>query len=152
MLKGIPAVLSPELLRALAEMGHGDELVIADGNYPCHTHGQQVIRADGLGTCDLLAAILVLLPLDTYTDGAAFTLMQPVPGDDAPGIWRRYREILADSTAENRTVDCLERFDFYERSRNSYLIVATSETALYANIILKKGVVELPREEKERLK
>ncbi|MGN0528488.1 MAG: RbsD/FucU family protein [Eubacterium sp.] len=144
MLKGIPQVLSPELLCALSQMGHGDELVIADGNFPCHTVGKNsiVIRADGHGVPEILDAVLQLLPLDTYTEKPV-GLMEVVEGDTCgePVIWKKYNELLSKYEPDHHDIEYIERFAFYERAKNAYLIIATGEQALYANILLKKGVV-----------
>ena len=145
MLKGISPLISPELLKALCEMGHGDELVIADGNFPCHSVGKNavVIRADGQGVPELLDAILKLIPLDPYVEKPV-ALMEVVPGDTCPTpeIWATYEKILQHHEPENCRIDMTERFAFYERAKNAYLIIATGETAIYANILLKKGVVK----------
>ncbi len=144
MLKGISPLISPELLMALAQMGHGDELVLADGNFPCHSVGKDaiVIRADGHGVPELLDAILSLIPLDRYTEKPV-ALMQVVPGDTCgtPEIWQTYEKILADHEPEHHAIEWTERFAFYERAKHAYLIVATGEKAIYANVLLKKGVV-----------
>lgn len=145
MLKGISPIISPELLKALAEMGHGDELVIADGNFPCHSVGKNavVVRADGHGVPEILDAILNLIPLDTYVEKPV-ALMEVVPGDTCgtPGIWQTYEEILTKHEPEHHDIDYTERFAFYERAKDAYLIIATGEKAIYANILLKKGVVK----------
>lgn len=145
MLKGIPPILSPELLKALCEMGHGDELVIADGNFPSQSIGKNavVIRADGHGAAEILDAVLKLIPLDAYTQQPV-ALMQVVPGDTCPipEIWDKYREILSRHEPEHCDIEMMERFAFYERAKDVYLIIATGETAIYANVLLKKGVVK----------
>ncbi len=140
MLKGIPAIISPELLKVLSEMGHGDEIVLADAHFPAMTLGPHVIRADGLGATELLIAILQLIPLDQY-DPDHFGLMEVCEGDTVvPAIWENYKAEL--KKAEPDTVPTMiERFAFYERAKKAYCIVATGERAQYANIILKKGVV-----------
>jgi L-fucose mutarotase len=141
MLKGIPPTISPDLMFTLMNMGHGDELVLADGNFPADSHAQRIVRADGLSVPAVLAAVLQFFPLDAYVDAAAF-VMQPVPGDPpVPPIWKRFGELL--DAAEGKKVELkeIERFAFYERAKQAYAVVATSETALYANLILKKGVV-----------
>lgn len=141
MLKKIPKILSPQLVKTLMEMGHGDEIVIADGNFPCHTVSQNVIRADGLSGTDILKALMELFPLDSYSDHQIF-LMEVVPGDDyEPEIWREYKNIIH-GTGEPNSIKYLERFEFYERAGRSYAVIATGENALYANIILKKGVIK----------
>lgn len=145
MLKGISPVISPDLLKALAEMGHGDELVIADGNFPCHSVGKNsiVIRADGHGVPEILDAVLNLIPLDTYTQKPV-ALMEVVKGDTCgtPEIWSTYEDILNKYEPTHHEIDYTERFAFYERAKSAYLIIATGEKAIYANILLKKGVVK----------
>ena len=140
MLKGIPKVLSPQLVKVLMEMGHGDEIVLGDGNFPASSLGPTVVRADGHGVPTLLEAILQLMPLDPYV-ARPVALMQVTPGDpvETP-IWETYRSLLQ-ADPKGGCIEEVERFAFYERARHAYAIVATSETALYANIILKKGVV-----------
>lgn len=139
MLKGIPKNISPQLLKVLAEMGHGDEIVIADGNYPAASNARNLVRADGLSIPELLEGILELIPLDTYVT-APVALMQTVGDDPTPAIWQRYRRIIADK-AGIVEIEYVERQAFYDRGRQAYAIVATGEEAIYANILLKKGVV-----------
>ncbi len=144
MLKGIPSIISPELLKILCEMGHTDELTIGDGNFPGHTYGKKVIRMDGHGVPEILDAILQLFPLDTYVDHPV-TLMGVVPGDDVKTpIWDKYKEIVANH--DERGAACFEeidKWDFYDRTKNhSSVVIMTGESELYANIILKKGVVK----------
>ena len=139
MLKGISPLISPALLKILAEMGHGDEIVIADANFPSETCGQRVVRADGIGGRELLDAILDLIPLDTYAD-ENFLLMQTTNGDPTPAIWADYFAI-AGAKDDNLRTGMISRFDFYDRAKKAYAVIATGETAIYANIILKKGVI-----------
>ena len=144
MLKGIPKILSPELLKVLAEMGHSDRLVIADGNFPAETMGKNaiVIRCDGHGVPELLDAILQVVPLDTYVDKPV-NLMEVMPGDDVETpIWDTYKEIVKkyDGRGED-AIGQIERFSFYKKAKKVYAIIATGESALYANIMLQKGVV-----------
>ena len=144
MLKGISPILSPELLKVLCEMGHGDELVIADGNFPAESIGKNavVIRADGHGVPEMLDAILQLIPLDQYVDQPA-ALMKVVPGDPVvPVIWDEYRALLKKHGEDPDKVEMMERFAFYDRAKNAYAVIATGETAIYANVLLKKGVVK----------
>ena len=144
MLKGIPQILSPELLKVLCEMGHSDQIVLSDGNFPAESMGKncKVIRCDGHGVPELLEAILKVFPLDTYVEKPV-NLMEVVPGDtvETP-IWDTYKEIISkyDERGET-TVGNIERFEFYEEAKKAYAIVATGEKALYANVILQKGVV-----------
>jgi len=144
MLKGIPKIISPELLKVLAEMGHSDTLVIADGNFPSESIGKNaiVIRADGHGAPELLSAILQLFPLDTYVEKPV-SLMEVMPGDpiETP-IWEEYKTIVKNVGGRDAdSIGTIERFAFYEAARSAYAIVATGESALYANIILQKGVI-----------
>lgn len=151
MLKGIPTVISPELLKVLDEMGHTDEIVIADGNFPSISMGKKIIRADGIGVPELLDAILQLFPLDTYPnskgeDDPPCTLMALEPGDvgkvDTP-IWDEYKAIVA--KYDERGADAfreINKWKFYDQTREkATAIIQTTETAIYANIIIRKGVV-----------
>lgn len=139
MLKGIPSVLSPELLKTLMEMGHGDEIVIADGNFPKFAHPERVIRLDGLNIPEIMEAILTLMPLDRYVD-EPIVLMDVLPDDPyKPVIWDEYKKILLEK-GEDACWQKAHKSVFYERAKKAYAVVTTSEKALYANIILKKGV------------
>lgn len=141
MLKGISPILSPELLKILMEMGHGDELCIGDGNFPAASIAQRLVRLDGHGVTEILDAILALFPLDTYVD-APVTLMQVVPGDNVdPVIWKDYEKVIRKHEGDKK-IENIDRFEFYDRAKKCYAVVATGESALYANIILKKGVVK----------
>lgn len=142
MLKGIPNEISPELLKILMEMGHGDELVIADGNFPTASVSQRLVRADGLGGAVMLDAILQLMPLDQYVS-APVALMAVVAGDTVkPVIWDEYRTIITQHEPGFKDFELVERFAFYERAKQAYAVLATSEAAQYANVILKKGVIK----------
>ncbi len=140
MLKNVPKILSPQLLKILCEMGHGDEIVIADANFPAENYGKRVVRADGLGGVALLDAILKMIPLDTYAD-ENFMLMQTTQGDPTPTIWAEYYDV-ANANDPNLRASNLERFAFYDRAKDAYAVIATGEEAIYANIILKKGVIK----------
>ena len=140
MLKGISKIVSPELLKVLCEMGHGDEIVIADANFPAETFGKRVIRADGLGGVEILNAVLSLIPLDTYADDN-FLLMQTTKGDPTPTIWEEYFKV-ANAKDDNLKAKNIDRYEFYERAKNAYAVIATGEEAIYANIIIKKGVIK----------
>ncbi|PJM72442.1 fucose isomerase [Bifidobacterium primatium] len=146
MLKGIPPLLSPELLKALDEMGHGDELVIADGNFPAESigssEGHTVIRCDGHGALEVLEAVLAVLPIDTYDD-EPITLMEVVPGDpvETP-IWQQYHDAVRRYDARGeKAFKTLERFAFYEAAKRAHCVIATSESAQYANLLIRKGCV-----------
>ncbi|WP_294408156.1 RbsD/FucU domain-containing protein [uncultured Ruminococcus sp.] len=144
MLKNIPPILSPELLKVLCEMGHSDRIIIADGNFPAESMGKnaKVIRCDGHGVPELLDAILQLFPLDTYVEKPV-NLMQVMAGDTAKTpIWDEYKKIISRyDTRGSSAVGEIERFAFYEQAKTAYAIIATGEKAVYANIMLQKGVV-----------
>lgn len=140
MLKHIPPNLTPDLLKVLMEMGHGDEIVIADGNFPAASHAQRLIRLDGQSTLGVLSSILKLFPLDTYVDSPV-AYMATAEGEADPEIWTAYKEVFTASQEKSDSVESIDRFEFYLRAKKAYAIIATSETALYANIILKKGVI-----------
>jgi L-fucose mutarotase len=141
MLKGIPPIISPELIKVLMEMGHGDEIVLADGNFPAASHSSLLLNGHGHGVKAFLTAILELFPLDTYVTYPVM-LMDPVEGDEKePEIWKEYEAIVNNRSNLPVQIEKLERMAFYERSKAAYAIVATSERAPYANIILKKGVL-----------
>lgn len=141
MLKGIPSILTPQLLKMLMEMGHGDELVIADGNFPRFAHPERVVRLDGHGIPEILDAVLKFMPLDPYVDHPT-VFMAVLPDDPyVPEIWPVYQEIGNKYEKKGLRDITINKFDFYDRAKKAYAVVTTSETALYANIILKKGVI-----------
>ena len=139
MLKGISPLLSPDLLHVLSSMGHGDELVIADANFPAAAHARKLVRASGIPAPALLDAILDLMPLDDFTDDAALTMQ--VVGDPlaVPTVVSEFDAVLA--RHQERASVPLERFAFYTRAADAFAIVATGETRVYGNILIKKGVV-----------
>ena len=140
MLKGIPSILSPELLKILMEMGHGDEIVISDGNFPGASMARRLVRADGHGVPEILDAVLKLMPLDRYVENQV-VLMEVVKGDTfVPIIWDKYKEIINKYEPE-AGIEYMERFAYYERAKKAYAVVNTGEKSQYANIILKKGCV-----------
>ena len=140
MLKGIPSILSPDLLKILMEMGHGDEIVIADGNFPAASMAQRLVRADGHGVAILLDAIMQLFPLDTFVERPV--ALMAVAGDEhRPAIWDDYRQIIQ-RYEELSEFEFVERFAFYDRAQRAYAVIATGEMALYANLILKKGIIK----------
>ena len=141
MLKNISPIISPMLLKVLCEMGHGDEIVLADANFPSESiaHNNQIIRADGIGVLDLLNAILPLFPLDQYDD-ENFIVMQVVDGDPIPEIWDDFKNVI-DKHEPECSMTFIDRFEYYERSKKAYAVIATGEKAQYANVILKKGVI-----------
>lgn len=141
MLINIHPLLGPDLLHALQSMGHGDEIVIGDANFPAASLGPKVVRADGIGGVNLLTAILTHLPLDTYAETAAWRMAMVEDANKVPEICVTYQDIVS-RLAGKFSVAPLERFAFYERAKKAAYIVASGETAIYANIILKKGVVK----------
>jgi len=140
MLKNINPIISPELLKVLSEMGHGDEIVIADGNFPGANMAKKLVRADGISAPDMLDAVLSVFPLDQYDDNN-FTLMQVVDGDTVvPVIWDTYKKIL-NKYEPKAHMEYVERFHYYDRAKEAYAVIATGEAAQYANIILRKGCI-----------
>ena len=138
MLKGIPRIISPSLLKILCEMGHGDEIVIADGNFPAASNAKNLINMNGHNVCDVLKAILELFPLDAQSVHCV-SVMQ-TEDDSKPPIWNEFNRLLEENNLQ-LDFEKVQRFDFYNRAQKAYCIVATTEPALYANIILKKGVI-----------
>ncbi|WP_230533056.1 RbsD/FucU family protein [Microvirga roseola] len=141
MLKNINPILSPDLLMTLRSMGHGDEIVVVDANFPAHSMAQRLVRLDGLTVTAVTDAILSVMPLDDFVPEAAWR-MEVVgnPQAEQP-IFDEFRTILARHEGPDCSLASLERFAFYERAKAAYAIVATGEDRLYGNIILKKGVV-----------
>ena len=138
MLKGISPVVSPDMLKVLCEMGHGDEIVISDAHFPGHTFNDKVLRADGLGADALLAGFRPLLELDSYA--TPVIMMEAVPGDTLdPAVEAKYRKALG----YEGEIERMERYAFYERAKKAYAVIISGETAKYGNIILKKGVTPI---------
>jgi L-fucose mutarotase len=141
MLKNIPPIITPDLMKTMMEMGHGDELIIADGNYPSFSQNVKTISMDGHGVEVILDAILGFFPLDTYVKNP-IALMRVMDGDPTvPKIWDSYYKIFKKYGYNKSLIYNIDRFDFYDRSKRSFAIISTSEKELYANILLKKGVV-----------
>ena len=148
MLKNIPSILSPELLKVLSEMGHSDRICIGDGNFPgasmAKAEGAIFLRADGHGIPELLDAILQVMPLDAYVETPAM-LMEKMERDKdlVIPVWDEYKKVIAkhDDRGE-KAVGAYERFEFYEQAKKCYCILQSGETAIYANIILQKGVIK----------
>lgn len=139
MLKGIAPCVSPDLLKTLAEMGHGDEIILADAHFPGHAVNARVLRADGLGIATLLDGILPIFELDSYAPPLA--MMAAVPGDKLdPKVEASYLKVIRRHVPGAKAPERVERFAFYERAQKAFAVVMTGETAKYGNIILKKGV------------
>ncbi len=141
MLKNIPDIISPQLMKCLMEMGHSDTIVIADGNFPVHTMNNRVIDAYGHSVNDILEAILQFFPLDPYVDHPV-NLMRVVEGDPTvPVVWEDFRKTIRDGGYDDKkVVEQIDRFDFYDKAKDAYLVIATTDRALYANVLLQKGV------------
>ena len=138
MLKGISNFISPELLKILMEMGHGDELVFGDGNFPSASHAQRLIRADGHGIPAMLDAILPLFPLDYAVDFTA--ILMDSRGND-PEVWKIYKEKLGKYPDGDKQFLVIPKPEFYERAKKAYCVVATSESEKFANLIIRKGII-----------
>ena len=146
MLIGISPLISPDLLALLHRMGHGDEIVLADAHFPGETYGKRVLRADGLRIPDLLDAILPLFILDSYVE-SPLIMMSAVSGDQLdPEVEASYRQAMDKHWPSTPPIQRIDRFEFYERARQTYAILMTGETVKYGNIILKKGVTPINRE------
>lgn len=140
MLKGISPLISPELLSTLARMGHGDEIILADAHFPGETFNKHVIRADGLGIPDLLTAILPLFELDAYVPHP-LVMMAAVEGDELdPSVEKSYLKSIRETNPDIQQIERIDRFEFYDRAKESFAVIMTGETAKYGNILLKKGV------------
>jgi len=142
MLKGIPPILPPELLKIMCEMGHGDRIVIADGNFPAEAMGKQVVRMDGHDAIPIIEAIMKLFPLDKSTE-TPVALMEVSAGEEvSTPIWNEYEGLF--EKYDGRGKDCIEmlgRYEFYDVAKTAYAIIATGEKALYANLIIRKGII-----------
>jgi L-fucose mutarotase len=142
MLKNIPPIISPELMRLLMEMGHNDYIVLADANYPVMSGARRAVRLDGAAVDVLLDAVMRFFPLDSFVEFPV-TLMKPLPNEATPEIWSKFDAILKkwDSERAYKEFRLIGRMDFYEYAKGAYAIVQTGTTARYANIGLQKGVV-----------
>jgi L-fucose mutarotase len=137
MLKGVPSIISPDLLAILAQMGHGDELVISDAHFPAYSVNPKVVRVDAASSPEMMKAITKLIELDQYVEKPVM-MMAPVPGDSLdPELMAECREILGENADR---IDFIERFAFYDRAKTAYAVVVTGESRIYGNIIVKKGV------------
>ena len=142
MLKGIPPLISPDFMKTLMEMGHGDELVIVNANFPAASNARRLIRCDGSTAVQTLEAVMRFFPLDTFT-ATTVTLMDVASGETkAPEIWSEFQGVIKRSEPWVKDFETVNRMVFYERARAAYAIVTTGERRRYANIILRKGIVE----------
>lgn len=140
MLKNIPVIISPELMKTMMEMGHGDEIVLADANFPAATCAKRLIRCDGIMLPQLLETILAFFPLDKSVRYPA-VLMSVNAGETAPSIWEEYRRIIRQTEPDFQEFEHIERYQYYERAKKAFAVVITGDTSFRANILLKKGVV-----------
>ena len=142
MLRGIPVILSSQLLKTMMDMGHSDAIILADANFPAETNAKRLIRLDGVEIPDLLQAMLPFFPLDTFVKNPV-RLMRNLPEEPVPEIWNRYDEILRalDFQRAFKDFTLTDRLPFYDEARFAYAIVQTATTARYANIVLQKGVI-----------
>lgn len=137
MLKGIPEIIPPALLKILAEMGHGDELVISDAHFPAYSISPNTVHLGIVPSPEMLEAVLKLVELDQYVDNPVM-LMQPVPGDEVdPALLEEIKSVLGKDASR---IEYIERFAFYERAKKAFAVVVTGEKRKYGNIIVKKGV------------
>jgi len=143
MLKNVPGIISTKLISVLNDMGHGDEIVIGDGNFPGIDIAKRVVYASGHGVPELLKAILQLIPLDEYVEKPVSLMATTEYFEGVPPIWAEYEKIIKDSDEKERFTEFefVERFEYYERAKKAFAIIVTSERALFANIIIKKGVI-----------
>lgn len=141
MLRNIPPILSPDLLASLRAMGHGDDIVIADANFPATSLTSRCHRLDGISATDVLTAILTLLPLDTFVPDPAITMQVVDDPGAVPPVVAMFQSIIDKKADAPVVIAAIDRFAFYARARTAFAIVQTGETRLYGNIILKKGVI-----------
>lgn len=140
MLKGISKYISPELLVVLHQMGHGDELILADAHFPGHSIGPQVLRADGITITQLLDGVMPLFELDSYAP--PLVMMDVVSGDTLdPAVEQDYMNVIRKYAAGSPAPERIERHAFYRRAESAFAIVITGELRKYGNLILKKGVI-----------
>jgi L-fucose mutarotase len=141
MLKNLDPLLTPDLLQVLRAMGHGDEIVLVDANYPAESAGPEVVRLDGIEATRVLDAVLSVMPLDDFVPEACWRMEVVGAAEGEQPIFEEFRAIIAKREGAKFKLASLERFAFYERARGCFAVVATGERRLYGNIILKKGIV-----------
>ena len=141
MLKNINPLLSPELLKILRAMGHGDEIAIVDANYPAASNAQQLVRMDGCSATEVLDALLSVLPLDTYVEHPVHSMQVVGDPQAVPEIVSEFHSIVAKQESNPVVPASLERFAFYERVKTAFAVISTGETRLYGNVLLTKGVI-----------
>ncbi len=140
MLYGISPIITPDLMKCLMEMGHADRIILVDANYPSASNNERVIRLPGVEVTDLLKAIVELMPIDEFVEHPV-VLMRHLPTENRPEIWDEFFATLAEKGVTQEQVELVDRHDFYDLSKKSYVLVQTGTTARYANILLQKGVI-----------
>lgn len=140
MLRDLNPLLSPDLLHALASMGHGDTIAIVDANFPAATCGKRVLRTDGIDASDMLQAVLSLLPLDTFSEDAAISMQMVDTPEVIPEAVQDFQALINGHADNPCTITPCERFAFYDKAKTCYIILQTGERRLYGNLILTKGV------------
>lgn len=140
MLINIPKIISPDLMKCLMEMGHSDNLLLVDANFPAYSMGKRILRAEGVEVSELLDAILDFFPLDDFVEKSVF-LMNCLDSESRPAVWDEYRTILTKHSTSFMDFGYIDRLSYYEKSKDAYVIVQTTTIARYANIILQKGVI-----------
>lgn len=138
MLKNIDPLLTGKLLKILADMGHGDEVVLTDCNFPAAAVAQRLVQLPGHAATSVLQAVLSLLPLDDFVEQPAIVMQVP---DGVPGIYSEFTALINGSEGRDIKLEPIDRFEFYDRAKAAYAVVSTGERRLYGNIILKKGII-----------
>lgn len=141
MLRGLDPILSPELLYTLRAMGHGDEIVIADANFPGEASARTLIRLDGIEATRVLAAVLSVMPLDSFVDDPAISMQMVDDPDGVPPVIEAFQKVIDEVADHPARIRPLERFAFYDRAREAFAVIQTGERRFYGNVILKKGVL-----------
>lgn len=143
MLKGIDSLISPPLMNVLMNMGHGDEIVFSDANFPAASHAQRLVHCNGHPLAGVLQSVLALMPLDYAVDFSAILMMPPASVKLMPEIWEDFAALFATQKDGNKPFLKLEKPEFYERARRAYAVVSTGEQRLFSNIIVRMGVVTI---------
>ncbi|HEY6447864.1 MAG TPA: RbsD/FucU domain-containing protein [Acidobacteriaceae bacterium] len=146
MLKTLSVLHTPELLHALASMGHGDELALVDANFPSASNAQRLVRLDGSDLPSALEAILQLVPLDTFVDHPAHRMMQVHAPDEIPEVQKQCQAVIDKAEGKPMPLAGIRREEFYERARKAFVVIHSGERRTYGCLLIKKGVVYLPSE------
>lgn len=146
MLKNIDPIISPDLLRILAAMGHGDDLVVVDANFPADSVARQttvgkLVRLDGVDVVQAISAILSVFPLDSFVESPARRMEIVGAPDEVPEVQQDVQREIDDAEGQSLPMASIERFAFYEEAKKAYAVVATTEGRAYGCFLLKKGVI-----------